>query len=255
MEEARLRAVLRQTQQDLHTAETELTARMTEIREFDAKIESRLGVLETELDSLETQIRHYQKQIQQLQQAQAVPEWMDYSKRANPNRPPSPPSSPADKHSPPKPESELRQLYRDLARRYHPDTAFDDRDRQYRTEMMMRINEAYANRDVNELRKHARGMVSVPIGPEEPKPPRYRTALEQIETELAECQTKLQETRAQIEKLRFHPSVQLSLSVKLAWRQGKDLIGEMAKELQERIVQKTAKGDEWLAEYQLLTRG
>jgi len=240
----------------LQTVEAELATRMAEIREFDAKIESRLGVLETELDILDTQIRHYQKQIYQLRQAEMFPNWVDYSKRVNPNQPSSSSKTfRADKNAPSKPENELRQLYRDLARKYHPDTAFDNHDRQYRTEMMMRINEAYANRDLNELRKHARGMVSIPVGPEKPKPPRYRSTLERVKAELEECQTKILETRAQIEKLRFHPSVQLSLSVKLAWRQGKDLIGEMAKELQEKIAQKTAKREELLSELNQFTHG
>jgi hypothetical protein len=253
---ARLRTILRQSKQELHSSEVELATRMAEIREFEAKIESRLGSLETEIEIIDAQIRHYQKQIYQLQQAEMFPNWIDYSRRANPNQhPPSSKTFDADKNASSNPENELRQLYRDLARRYHPDTAFDDRDRLYRTEMMMRINEAYANRDVNELRKHARGMITVSIEPEKSKPLRYRSALEKIEAELVECQTKLQETRAQIENLRFHPSVQLSLSVKLAWRAGRDLIGDMTRELQEQVTRKTARRDELLSELNQLKHG
>ena len=247
IEEARLRTILRQTQQELNAVETNLATRMTEIRKFDALIEARLGALETELEILDIQIRSYQEQIYQVQQAEMFPNWVDYSKRVNANQPP-----PASKNFRPdttaRPETEVRQLYRELARKYHPDTAFDDLDRQYRHEMMLRINEAYANGDLAELRKHARGMVHIPIGQENQQPPRYHSSLEQVEAELVACQTKLRETRAKIEKLRFHPSVQLSLSVKLAWRQGKDLIGEMAKELQEKINQKTQVRDALIEE-------
>ncbi|HLF88082.1 MAG TPA: hypothetical protein VI451_04000 [Anaerolineales bacterium] len=247
LEEARLRAILRQTQQELNAVEIELATRMAEIRVFDAKIEARLGVLETELETLDIQIRSYQKQIYQLQQAEMFPNWVDYSRRLNPSQPP-PSSKYIQPDIPARPEAELRQLYRELARKYHPDTAFDDLDRQYRHEMMLRINEAYTNGDLAELRKHARGMVHIPIGPENPQPPQYRSPLVRVEAELVACQTKLRETRAKIEKLRFHPSVQLSLSVKLAWRQGKDLIGEMAKELGEKINQKTQERDALIKE-------
>ncbi len=254
IEEARLRGLLRQTERELQAVETELATRMAEIRAFDAKIEARLGALETELDILDTQIRYYQKQIYQLQQADMFPNWVDYSKRATPNPPPaSPRDSPP--RTPSKPENELRHLYRDLARKYHPDTAFDDLDRQYRHEMMLRINEAYANGDLAELRKHARGKVTIPIGPDNAKAPQFRSSLERVEAELVACQTKLRETRAQIEKLRFHPSVQLSLSVKLAWRQNKDLIGEMVKEVEEKVKEKRRERDVVLAELRELQEG
>jgi len=91
-------------------------------------------------------------------------------------------------------------------------------------------------------------MVHIPIGTENPQPPRYGSSLEQLEVDLVVYQTRLRETRAKIEKLRFHPSVQLSLSVKLAWRQGKDLIGEMAKDLREKIEQKTQQRDALIEE-------
>lgn len=248
IEEARLRGLLRKVRQELHAAESELASRMTEIREFDAKVEARLGPLEAELEMLDAQIRAYRKEIYQRQQADMFPNWVDYSKRVGPNRPQT--ASPQPDRSPAKPENELRHLYRDLARKYHPDTAFDELDRQYRNEMMIRINEAYANGDLNELRRHAGGKVHIPIGPEKPAPPAFRSSFERVQAELVTCQTKLRETRAQIERLRFHPSVQLSLNVKLGWRQGKDLIGEMVKELEGKVREKRKERDEVYTELQ-----
>lgn len=248
-EEARLRTVLRQTQQEFDAAEAELATRMAEIRTFEARVEARLGNLETELDILDAQIRHYQKQLAQ-RHTEMFPNWGADSKRVNPNAPPPLPPNPDP--IPSKPDNELRQLYRTLARKYHPDTAFDDLDRQYRNEMMIRINEAYANGDLAELRRHAGGKVLIPLGPEKPAPPRFRSSLERVEAELVACQTKLRETRAQLERLRFHPSVQLSLSVKLAWRQGKDLIGEMARELEGQLREKRREKDRIYAELQQL---
>ncbi|NUM44186.1 MAG: hypothetical protein HUU38_05720 [Anaerolineales bacterium] len=250
LEEARLRGLLRQAQQEVHAVESELASRMTEIREFDAKVEARLGPLETELDILDAQIRHYRKEINRLQSAEMFPNWVDYSKRVNPSARPASASKPDQ--PPSKPENELRQLYRDLARKYHPDTAFDDLDRQYRHEMMLRINDAYASGDLAELRRHAGGKVHIPLGPEQPAPPAFRSPRERVEAELVACQTKLREIRAQIEKLRFHPTVQLSLSVKLAWRQNKDLVGEMAKELEGKAREKRRERDALMATLQAL---
>lgn len=247
-EEARLRGLLRQTQQELHVAESELATRMSEIREFDAKVEARLGPLETELEVLDAQIRSYKKEIYQRQQAEIFPNWVDYSKRETPNAKDY--ASPADKNTPAQPSNELRDLYRELARKYHPDTAFDEIDRQYRHEMMLRINEAYASGNLTELRRHAGGKVHVPIGPEKPASPAIRSSIERVQADLVACQTKLRETRAQIETLRFHPSVQLSLNVKLAWRQNKDLIGEMARELEIKVKEKKREREAVLQELQ-----
>ena len=47
---------------------------------------------------------------------------------------------------------DARRLYRDLARRSHPDLAVDDTDRLRRQERMLAINEAWARRDVAALR-------------------------------------------------------------------------------------------------------
>jgi len=47
---------------------------------------------------------------------------------------------------------ELRQRYRDLARRFHPDLAEDDSERTMRQEIMLRINHAWHCQDLKALR-------------------------------------------------------------------------------------------------------
>lgn len=49
-------------------------------------------------------------------------------------------------------EAEAKRIYKDLARRFHPDLAVSDDDRQQREAMMQSVNEAYRARDVPELR-------------------------------------------------------------------------------------------------------
>jgi hypothetical protein len=50
------------------------------------------------------------------------------------------------------PSAELKALYRTAARRFHPDLAEDDADRERRTELMARVNAAYGARDADVLR-------------------------------------------------------------------------------------------------------
>lgn len=49
-------------------------------------------------------------------------------------------------------EAEAKRLYRDLAKRCHPDFARNDGDRARRVAMMQRVNEAYRARDLDGLR-------------------------------------------------------------------------------------------------------
>lgn len=49
-------------------------------------------------------------------------------------------------------EAEAKRMYKDLARRFHPDLALSDEDRREREAMMQLVNEAYRARDLAELR-------------------------------------------------------------------------------------------------------
>lgn len=49
-------------------------------------------------------------------------------------------------------EAEAKRMYKDLARRFHPDLALSDDDRREREAMMQVVNEAYRARDLAELR-------------------------------------------------------------------------------------------------------
>ena len=49
-------------------------------------------------------------------------------------------------------EADAKRMYKDLARRFHPDLAVSDEDRREREAMMQSVNEAYRARDLAELR-------------------------------------------------------------------------------------------------------
>jgi hypothetical protein len=62
-------------------------------------------------------------------------------------------------------------------------------------------------------------------------------------TELERVNHKLHSLRLQISRLSSLPIVKLSLDVKLARHQGRDLLGEMAAELQYKVAHKMAERD------------
>jgi hypothetical protein len=58
-------------------------------------------------------------------------------------------------------EAEILRIYRELAKRFHPDLASNDKERTRRTELMLRINVAYSDRDLLALQQIAKQAESV----------------------------------------------------------------------------------------------
>ncbi len=70
-----------------------------------------------------------------------------------------------------RPSDEARKLYRDLARKAHPDLAQEDAERLRREEFITRVNAAYARGDEALLRELAEEWAAGPVPPErEPAP-------------------------------------------------------------------------------------
>ncbi|MFJ6571461.1 hypothetical protein ACIQNU_29035 [Streptomyces sp. NPDC091292] len=70
-----------------------------------------------------------------------------------------------------RPSDEARKLYRELARKSHPDLAQDDKERDRREEFIARVNAAYARGDEALLRELAEEWAAGPVPPErQPSP-------------------------------------------------------------------------------------
>ncbi|MGW1025513.1 hypothetical protein ACWD4J_17710 [Streptomyces sp. NPDC002577] len=70
-----------------------------------------------------------------------------------------------------RPSDEARKLYRELARKAHPDLADDDRERERRDEFISRVNAAYARGDEALLRELAEEWAAGPVPAErQPSP-------------------------------------------------------------------------------------
>ncbi|MGW0310438.1 J domain-containing protein [Streptomyces flavidovirens] len=70
-----------------------------------------------------------------------------------------------------RPTEEARKLYRELARKAHPDLAQDETERGRRDEFITRVNAAYGRGDVDQLRALAEEWAAGPV-PEEQQPER-----------------------------------------------------------------------------------
>ncbi|MBN1993061.1 MAG: J domain-containing protein [Anaerolineae bacterium] len=247
-----LRAELAQIHHELIEAEAELADRLAEVNAFEFEFEARVGYLFDTLEALEKEIQWYTERMQTLRSKQVfgqahVPVDVQYRRawQAPPPTAPTPPPQPLNAAG----EAEIKRLYRQLARRFHPDLAVDEADRTRRTEKMAAVNNAYAARSLVEL-------VALAAGPDTtlgPAPDQTETQLIQaLQAELHRCQSRRRQIQKELRNVRFRPSVELSIEVKMARRQGRDLLAEMAADLKQKIARQTAERDMLKAQFDQL---
>jgi chromosome segregation ATPase len=237
---ARLRAALEGAQANLIEAEAQLADELAAVNAFEFEFEARVGHLWDRLDALETEIERYQDRIQMMRKGYlSVERQYRRAWQAPPGSAPRPPAQPLS----PANETQLKRLYRQLARRYHPDLAADDAERAFRTERMAAINDAYAARSLTELEAlAAESGAAIPAGRVQSGQTEAHM-IQALQDQLARCQHRLRQIEDELRGMHRRPSVQLSLEVKVARRQGRDLLGEMATELEAKIARKTAERD------------
>jgi len=141
----------------------ELSELSAALNEFERQYRARIGGLQTEIERMRKEITDYRDRITLLKARIA-------NREANiPDPPPF-----DDDHDGPDPDFErqisqkrrppidpetaeaLRTVYRQLAKRFHPDLATSPEERHRREEMMLRINEAFEERNLAALESIAR---------------------------------------------------------------------------------------------------
>lgn len=254
---ARLRTALAEAQEDLISAEARLADLMAEIHAFEHEFEAEVGHLVEELASVQRELNSYKEKIRRVRNErhfgtgyESVDEQFKRTWQVPPTNKPKRPAEPV----PTATEAQFKKLYRQLARRFHPDLADHESDRAYRTEKMRLINDAYAARSMVELMALAAEMA------QEPRPISKRSGktdtemVEVLANELARCQRRLREIEMESRNLHNRPSVALSLEIKLAQRQGSDYLALLKDNLERKIGQKSAERDMIKAQFDSMNR-
>lgn len=132
----------------------------------------------------------------------------------------------------------LKQLYRQLARSYHPDFAEDDADRERRNRLMAMINIAYEHHDVEAL--EALEQATDHDNAQAPADSAQRVAiplevlqLRDLQHQYFERATELDDLQVQLSELKHDDLLDLQLSCSLAWADGRDLLQEIADDLEQ----------------------
>lgn len=238
---------LSRKQADLAALETELAQReldlatfQGELRAFEGRYLRTVGVRYATLDELESQIAEAVVRLTpndpkaQEQAAQAGAQAQDSAQATGAIHGPGQPTEF-------RPSDNLKKLYREVAKRLHPDLATDEEERARRTQLMAEANRAYEEGDEARLEAILREWES---SPESVKGGGPGADLVRIIRKIAQVEERLRTIDAEMIQLRASDLYQLKVKVDEAEGEGRDLLAEMAAQVDQEI----AAGKKRLAE-------
>ncbi len=184
--EARLERAVRAAEQALIEFEIAVETFRVEVENFSRLHHQKLGPMYARLDELDAQIAEARavrsgdpEDLRRAQEARAAVmpmpgveelfhDWMD-SDGLSPEAASMLTDQPVRPPKRVRPSEEVRRLYRELARKAHPDLAQEDKERERRDEFIARVNAAYGRGDEALLRELAEEWEAGPA-PEEVRP-------------------------------------------------------------------------------------
>jgi DNA repair exonuclease SbcCD ATPase subunit len=131
------------------------------------------------------------------------------------------------------PSPELRTLYREAAKRVHPDTAIDDADRTRRERLMKEVNAAYAAGDEDALRRILAGLDA---SPDTVQGSGVGADLIRVLRQLRQVRNRIAAIELEIAGLSETDLAKLKAKADAASDEGRDLLAEMAANVQGRVV-------------------
>ncbi|HEY0306544.1 MAG TPA: hypothetical protein VGB94_00135 [Acidobacteriaceae bacterium] len=130
------------------------------------------------------------------------------------------------------PSADLKNLFREVAKRIHPDFAKDAADQQRRTRLMAQANDAYSRGDVETLqrilddyRESSESVQGEGIGAE----------LIRIIRQIHQARKNIAAIEKELNSLRTSEIAQLKQNTKAAQQEGRDLLAELAADVRERV--------------------
>lgn len=130
------------------------------------------------------------------------------------------------------PSPELKKLYRDVAKRVHPDLATDDADRAQRERLMAEANRAYQQGDVDALRRILEEYES---SPESVQGTGVAADLVRVIRQIRQVQKRLVHIELEVASLGATDIAKLKMKAEEVSDQGRNLLAEMAQDVKKRI--------------------
>ena len=211
--------------------ELELADLRSQLKSFEGRYLRQVGVLYAELDDWEAKIAELEATLKPSSATKQTAQ--DARKRADETHEAT--HGEASKARDFKPSPNLKNLFRDVAKRIHPDFARDDADQQRRTHLMAQANEAYSRGDAEALQRilddydeSSESVQGEGIGAE----------LIRIIRQIHQAKKNIAAIEQELNKLKTSELALLEKDVKAAKKQGRDLLAELAKTVSEQIMRK-----------------
>ncbi len=245
------RALQAAQDQELKALQGELTARRERVAElefelfetrsqltvFERQVEARLGPLRAEVQALEARLAEARRRAElrgqwgeaAARQAPPVDVVEQYRRTWRVDEPAPQTAAAPKKESKPEDEA-LKERYRALARKFHPDLVTDPREKEYRVRLMKELNAAYSAGDMARLEELER----LPARPPQEEGETREALLREMAQEIARLDQVVERLERELEELTRSETVQLMLKHSIAQHEGRDLLAAMEQELQGR---------------------
>ncbi|MFQ5449420.1 MAG: molecular chaperone DnaJ [Nitrospinaceae bacterium] len=220
-------------EQELADKELELSTLKGELNLFERRYNQVLGAKYAELDEIKAQVlelacRFYPRSDEFRAEARTARERArksaDHSENAGSEEPPEEDFQPSEA---------LKKLFREVAKKIHPDLASNATQKAHRHELMARLNQAYDRLDEEGIR-------AILIEWEASQPAEANvtlgTRLVRTVRQIAQIRKRLNRIRDELEELTHSGMFQLMKKVESAGEAGTGLLREMAEAVQEKIV-------------------
>jgi dihydropteroate synthase len=125
-------------------------------------------------------------------------------------------------------KAELKQLFRTLAKRFHPDLVTDPEEKRRREKVMAQVNDAYAAQNLATMKK----LAQKPDRPEVPADKTREQIMVDLKAEIVRLDRVILALDRQLQDLINSHTVRLMLEVSIAERNGRNLLAEMAADIQ-----------------------
>ena len=227
--------------------ELELADFRAQLKSFEGRYLRQVGVLYAELDDWEAKIAELEALLRPS--ASASQRAQETRKRAEETHEAT--HGEASKARDFQPSADLRSLFREAAKRLHPDFAKDEADRLLRTRLMAQANVAYSQGDAEALQRildefgnSAESVQGEGVGAE----------LVRIIRQIHQARNNIAAIENELSSLRASEIAQLKQDAEAAQQEGRDLLAEVAADVHERIADAKKKHETISAEVEMRGR-
>jgi hypothetical protein len=229
-EVSRKKQELEELEQELAEKELDLSTSRRDLHMFEIRYQQKVGRKYAELDQLKALIldiatrmhpdsENFKAQAEAAheQANQSTHNWEIHQEEAEIERL--------------EPSEELKKLFRDAAKKIHPDLTTDPQERERRHALMTRLNQAYELGDLEQVQEILRDWEVINDWEQLTPGKRLSRLLKQI----GQVRHRFNQIQAELEQLQLLEMFRLKEYVEESEKQGEDVLNEMVKDVEEKL--------------------